>query len=355
MIYSVLANQYLSKQGCFIALAISLSMTGYATAQNTPNEPASGALLSYSGENTPLYNDRVQRHFYASAGIGASRLTPDASANPSLTVDDRVEPTGQATLGLDFNHLFSFEVHTADLGSAGFSQGGRLDYQLHGASALLYAGGDRDNFKRRGVSGYGRLGVGHLVKSEVGGVPLSTDDTTHVLLGAGVEYMTQAGLGLRAEAVAVQEDVQYAQIGVVYRTGNPTQRVRLAKALPVAMEPVAGPCDGIEKKSQQVNFETNSAQLTVSATHVLDEVADLLAKCETTPLRIAAHTDSVGEEAFNMSLSKKRALSVVKYLNNRDVDIDRLSARGFGESQPIATNDTPEGRRQNRRVELITN
>jgi len=74
------------------------------------------------------YEDRLSRGIYAVAGIGPSRLEPDASEVPAFTVNDHVEPAGQLTLGVDLNKHLSLEAHTADLGSAGFDPGGRISY-----------------------------------------------------------------------------------------------------------------------------------------------------------------------------------------------------------------------------------
>jgi OOP family OmpA-OmpF porin len=70
-------------------------------------------------------------------------------------------------------------------------------------------------------------------------------------------------------------------------------------------------------------------------------------------VEVAGHTDSVGSEEYNMGLSDRRANSVKDYLISQGITATRLTARGYGESQPVASNDTDAGRAQNRRVELI--
>jgi outer membrane protein OmpA-like peptidoglycan-associated protein len=67
---------------------------------------------------------------------------------------------------------------------------------------------------------------------------------------------------------------------------------------------------------------------------------------------VEGHTDSTGADAYNQALSERRANSVLRYLVDAGVPASRLSAQGFGESQPVADNDTAEGRAQNRRVVL---
>lgn len=306
-------------------------------------------------------SDRVGRHIYAATGIGASRMNPDASEVPAFSVNDRVEAGGQVTLGVDLSRQLSVEVHSADLGSAGFSPGGRINYHINGASALVYAGKNRHNFKRRGFSGYGRIGVGLLENSPVGDVPYVKDNDAHVLFGAGVEYMTRMGLGVRAEGIAFEEDAQYAQLGVIYRTGRreqnePVEIVEVPEPAPIpaAAEPAPfDPCDGFPGVLEGVNFHTDSDRLTGEAQQSLDSIASSLSECVTAPVSISAHTDSDGSDSYNQDLSRRRAASVVEYLIGQGVDSDRMSATAFGESQPIASNATAEGKRKNRRVELI--
>jgi outer membrane protein OmpA-like peptidoglycan-associated protein len=101
-----------------------------------------------------------------------------------------------------------------------------------------------------------------------------------------------------------------------------------------------------------VNFVTNSAELTPESKAILDHVAQSLKDWPGVKVEIEGHTDSVADPAYNMDLSQRRAESVLHYLESRGVASSRLSARGYGETHPIASNDTPEGRAKNRRVEL---
>jgi outer membrane protein OmpA-like peptidoglycan-associated protein len=85
---------------------------------------------------------------------------------------------------------------------------------------------------------------------------------------------------------------------------------------------------------------------------VLDKVGATLAEFDQTMVEVAGHTDSTGSEAYNQALSERRAKSVAGYLTNRGIRSERLLIVGAGEGHPVASNDTPEGRQQNRRVEL---
>ena len=101
-----------------------------------------------------------------------------------------------------------------------------------------------------------------------------------------------------------------------------------------------------------VNFATASAEIDPASAVVLDVVADQLRGRPGLRVAVEGHTDSVGSEAYNQALSQRRADAVRSYLVRKGVPAGQLTARGLGESAPIATNDTAEGRALNRRVEL---
>ena len=101
-----------------------------------------------------------------------------------------------------------------------------------------------------------------------------------------------------------------------------------------------------------VTFDFDKARLTPNAKLILDGVADTLLAAPDLKVEIGGHTDSFGPESYNQGLSERRAQAVLEYLVKRGVDAGRLSAKGYGESQPIASNETAEGRELNRRVEL---
>ncbi|MGC3981782.1 MAG: OmpA family protein [Steroidobacteraceae bacterium] len=101
-----------------------------------------------------------------------------------------------------------------------------------------------------------------------------------------------------------------------------------------------------------ITFATNSADLNSQFYSALDGVDLVLKEYDKTMIEIAGHTDSTGSAALNQSLSERRAQSVASYLSSRGLDSKRILTVGAGPSRPVASNDTPEGRQQNRRVEL---
>ncbi|MEM9383491.1 MAG: OmpA family protein [Pseudomonadota bacterium] len=101
-----------------------------------------------------------------------------------------------------------------------------------------------------------------------------------------------------------------------------------------------------------VNFENNSDILLPSSVRTLNGAVDTLRRYADLVVECDGHTDSRGAAEYNQNLSQRRAVAVCDYLEGRGIDGDRLSARGYGESQPIASNETAEGRAANRRVTL---
>lgn len=101
-----------------------------------------------------------------------------------------------------------------------------------------------------------------------------------------------------------------------------------------------------------ITFPTNSSDINASFYEVLDSVAIVLEEYNKTMIVVAGYTDSKGSDAYNQSLSQRRAQSVASYLQNRKLLAERFEVIGFGEQKPIASNDTAEGRAENRRVEI---
>lgn len=101
-----------------------------------------------------------------------------------------------------------------------------------------------------------------------------------------------------------------------------------------------------------VNFESNSDRLLPGSSNVLDRVVATLRRYPSIKIQIEGHTDSDGAADYNESLSARRATTVHDYLANNGIAVDRMSVRGYGESQPIADNTTRAGKAQNRRVVL---
>jgi len=125
---------------------------------------------------------------------------------------------------------------------------------------------------------------------------------------------------------------------------------------PVAPAPAPAPApDGCGRiVLRGVNFAFDKSDIDGASAVVLDAAADQLNECRNVAVRVEGNTDSVGTDAYNQGLSERRANSVMGHLISRGVSASRLTAVGYGESQPVASNETDEGRALNRRVELKT-
>ena len=104
---------------------------------------------------------------------------------------------------------------------------------------------------------------------------------------------------------------------------------------------------------KHVFYATGSADLNSDLSkYELDHLVELMAKYPTMRVELAGHTDNVGDAASNLTLSNSRATKVFEYLVAKGVSAARMSAKGYGQEQPLESNDSPEGRQANRRTEL---
>jgi outer membrane protein OmpA-like peptidoglycan-associated protein len=132
-----------------------------------------------------------------------------------------------------------------------------------------------------------------------------------------------------------------------------TQEAKLRKQL-------RGSGVSVEREGNNINlimpgnitFPSGNANIDQSFLSVLDSVVLVLQEFNKTLIVVAGHTDSSGSNALNQSLSERRAQSVSNYLNNTGVIIDRIEVIGFGETQPVVSNNTEAGKELNRRVEI---
>lgn len=125
---------------------------------------------------------------------------------------------------------------------------------------------------------------------------------------------------------------------------------------PVAAKPKPDDCE-IEVRhilsDRKIQFDPGKSSMDKSAVAIMDDIAEILAQCGEMKFEIQGHTDSQGREEMNQQLSQARAQSVINELRDRRVLTSALTAKGYGESQPIASNDTQQGREANRRIAFV--
>lgn len=107
------------------------------------------------------------------------------------------------------------------------------------------------------------------------------------------------------------------------------------------------------KPGTRILFATNSDELLPESFDILDEVFAVMSENASLRIRVEGHTDSDGTNKANKDLSNRRAASVMKYLIEKGIAEDRLESFGCGEEVPVADNNTPEGKQENRRVEFV--
>ena len=110
--------------------------------------------------------------------------------------------------------------------------------------------------------------------------------------------------------------------------------------------------DGLLAKGR-ILFETGSANLSKESLALLDHLIEVVRRCREASIEVAGHTDSQGTSELNLDLSKRRAEAVTAYIGESGFDTSRITSAGYGETKPVASNDTPEGRAQNRRIEFV--
>jgi outer membrane protein OmpA-like peptidoglycan-associated protein len=177
------------------------------------------------------------------------------------------------------------------------------------------------------IGGIGGALAGYLAGDLVGG----RNDRTEKIVGAGIGAVAGAGIGAYMDAQERKLRQQTAGSGVdVIRDGD-----NLLLRMPSG-----------------ITFATDSSTVQPQFQPTLNEVASILAQYPKTYIDVLGHTDSDGADAYNQALSERRAQAVANYLASKGVQSARLATRGYGETQPIASNATPEGKQANRRVEI---
>ena len=137
----------------------------------------------------------------------------------------------------------------------------------------------------------------------------------------------------------------------------PVPSFAMAEAPPPPPAPVAEAPPPVPTKEKiilrGVHFDFNKANIRDDAKPILNQAAETLKEHSSIAVTVEGHTDSIGSEAYNQKLSVRRAAAVRDYLAGQGVDASRMTVVGKGESDPVASNDTEDGRAQNRRVELV--
>ncbi|NAZ45253.1 OmpA family protein [Vibrio toranzoniae] len=204
------------------------------------------------------------------------------------------------------------------------------------------------------------------------------EDDVVLALGIGAEKQLSDDWALRVEyqyfddfddKIIQNLNSNLVTVGLSYNfgTGNTTASAAAAAAAAsmtqAPSEPITEPVVVEEEKTtvvvtkahtesfSQGMFETNSTELSTDGKIALVPLIEVLKAHPQSTVEVVGHTDSTGAAEYNMMISKKRAAAVAAHIEEQGIDADRITATGEGEENPVASNDTAEGRAQNRRVE----
>ena len=318
---------------------------------------------------------------YIGAAIGQSRAnindadTIRGLTRPGQTVNtwssDERDVGYKLFMGKQLNRNFAIEAGYFDLGDFNYrartAQGGTT-----GAN-LSYKGLNLDlvtqlPFTDR-FSIYSRLGVQYTKAVTAFNGSLTSnrvykDKNFNPKVGLGMEYKLSEALALRAEVernrmedgIRSKANVDLYSLGLVYKLGRPAAAPVVYTPPPaepvVEPAPAPAPVATSEKVSfaAEALFDFDKSIVKPAGKAALDDLLMKLQGMNTEVMVTVGHTDSIGSDAYNQKLSLRRAEAVKAYIVSKGVDASRVYTEGKGESQPVADNNTAEGRAKNRRV-----
>nr|WP_086937948.1 OmpA family protein [Thaumasiovibrio occultus] len=291
--------------------------------------------------------------WYAGARIGNAHYTR-AFQGDVLGYDDRDDFAGGVFFGYRVRPWLALEGGYTDLGEVKLNGGG---WAYSGFDAVLkptWALTENLDF-------FGKFGGFYFDNDAKGGINFNEDDGLVTTLGAGLEYYLTDAVSTRLEYQyyddMVDANVHFWGVSLVYNFGAKAAPVVVAPPPVVEPEPVpvAPAVVAVEPITSNVYFGFDSGKLTQEDVEKLQPIALRLREYPQSQLYVIGHTDSKGSAEYNQRLSVDRAASVAEYLEGYfNISESRIFIEGRGEEQPIATNETEEGRARNRRVEVFT-
>jgi len=178
----------------------------------------------------------------------------------------------------------------------------------------------------------------------------------------GLSRLSTGKLVISDNEVKLSGDALFESAAVDIRTGLGKDFPKNWQYTPeISVKPAAGPVDATVCQQLfselltkgNIRFETSRADINPDSASLLDRLVETALRCPSASIEVAGHTDGDGDDSFNQALSEKRAQAVVDYLAKAGVSAERLTAVGYGRTQPVGGNDTQEGKAQNRRIEFL--
>jgi outer membrane protein OmpA-like peptidoglycan-associated protein len=326
------------------------------------------------------YNPDVQRsvkkeliHYkpgwFVGGGLGLSEASPEGTSGGFYVKDDRDWGYKIFVGRRQFPH-WSAEISYVDTGEAGIGNlnsaieatipDATIRYQIPTVSASYHLWGPT-----RDIDVFGRVGISSIINTVSDDrIPYEKQTPMQLNLGAGVQWRFDPKWFVRAEYDSFDNDASMLSISIGrYLAKHDEHRnIDLPELAPppppvepvVVEEPtlIEETCEQFNGAIDAIQFQVNSDELTEESQAILVESAVGLIEYPSMNIEIQAHTDSSASEEYNQDLSERRAQTIKTFLEEQGVAAERLTAKGFGETQPRATNETEIGRALNRRVEF---
>ncbi|MBL4828143.1 MAG: OmpA family protein [Spongiibacteraceae bacterium] len=315
----------------------------------------------------------------AGAGYSLSYLNPDEN-NGSWTTDSDTDSGWLVYANYHFKPNWFAEVSYLDLGDASAidknttrNMDGAISYEVPAVMLGYYFNLNElsnNAIPKLPISPFLKIGVSDIDNStNPSSIPYEEKSDTQLAFGVGFDWRFHKNWKLRNQLESFDTDAVSYNLSLAYVFGGgkkassntfsePAKPVQEAKPESLAVSAPAEPsvseatCKLFEGSLDGVNFENGSADLTATAKNNLASTLAVLSEYTSLSIDIHAHTDWKGRGPANQVLSQSRAQSVMDYFIEQGITSSRLTAKGFGESQPIADNNSIEGRAKNRRVEL---
>lgn len=346
-------------------------------------ESVEGEAVSESeveAENTQERDTSKGWQVYGGGALGISKLSPETN-NTGYSVTDDSDAGYKVFGGVRISERIQFETSFNRLGSSQVAfntgQAAAIDYDVFSFDVLYRLPEIVDvPFHSFGILGLTALDNDSTVRVE-------KDAAVQIKSGVALEYPMKNEWALRGTVEKFSGDTAFFSAGVVKYFGEEDRNagLKIASALTSAISNAGntsldsdgdGVPDNLDKcpdtlpglkvdkdgcgifnrTFSSITFKNNSTELTTQARGVLDGLALELKKVPRITVEVQAHTDDIGTGSYNVWLSTKRAEAIISYLVTRGIADKRLKPRGYGETKPVASNNTDEGRAQNRRAEF---
>lgn len=319
-----------------------------------------------ASEHGPLdsANAQFKSGWYLGGGTGLTEVSPEGSSGGFYVEDDR-DWGYKVFAGWRFRSHWGAEISYVYTGEAGLGNvnpaiaadiaDATIRYQIPTVAASYYLRGAEQT-----LDVFGRVGLSAITNSVSDDrIPYEKQTPVQLNLGIGVEWRIDESWFARAAYDGFDNDASMLAISIGRYFARHTDHRVLPDpaplpepALPEQITPPEPVCAEFNGAIDAIQFAVDSAQLNDTSRARLRETADTLREFPDINIQIEAHTDSSASEAYNLSLSDQRAQAIRNYLIELGIDEQRLTATGFGESKPRASNETEEGRALNRRVEF---